>query len=171
MGPVGEVSRDCSLRMVAWCLPPAMAPRRARTLLRTVLAPCVWDEGRIGQAELVASELATNALRHASRPYEMRVWRHGRLPVLCEIADSSPDLNGIPGHLRCPQSTGAGIEANLLLAERGRGLGIVAEMTSGLCGAYTTTLLGTGGRGKSVWFVLPLNWPLAAMAATRIFRY
>lgn len=53
---------DARQRLGLVLLPDDEAPSRARRLLRDALGP--WLEGRIAGAELILSELITNAVRH-----------------------------------------------------------------------------------------------------------
>lgn len=87
-------------------------------------------DGRAGQdAALVTSELAANAVLHASTPFEVSVWeRAGMLRI--EVADGSTDL---------PVGRRAGATAT-----SGRGLGIVARVAESWGAERTRT-------GKTVW--------------------
>lgn len=95
-------------------LPTLTAPRAVRRFVRRVLRS--WDLGAItGEFELVASELATNAVVHADSPFELSVLRgDGRLTL--RVRDASPVL---PAR-RDPDPTSPG----------GRGMGIIAELVS-----------------------------------------
>ncbi|MFH8222949.1 ATP-binding protein [Streptomyces sp. NPDC018057] len=106
------------------------AAGEARVMVATVLA--VWRLPRlVADAELVASELVTNAVRHARGPdVGMTVTRTGHTKVRVAVTDGSPLL---------PRLRGAD-----LLAETGRGLRLV----DGLSQDWGVTPC---VRGKSVW--------------------
>jgi PAS domain S-box-containing protein len=87
---------------------------------------------------LAASELVTNAIRHARAPIEMRL-RHADDVVIVEVHDGSTD----PPAGRTAEPS----------APNGRGLHLVAAMSSSW-GTRPT------GNGKSVWCVLPLGFVL-----------
>ncbi|EYT78276.1 serine/threonine protein phosphatase [Streptomyces sp. Tu 6176] len=106
------------------------AAGEARVMVATVLA--VWHLPRlVADAELVASELVTNAVRHARGPDGgMTVTRTGHTKVRVAVTDGSPLLP----RLRVAD----------LLAETGRGLRLV----DGLSQDWGVTPC---VRGKSVW--------------------
>jgi len=121
--PAGDVAR--------WILRPDLRTAgRARWLTRATLAG--WaEEGFIDTAELLVSELVTNAVRYASRPIELRLMRTGSL--LCEVTDD--DL-----HLPVPRDPEDDDEG-------GRGLYLVNRLAHRWGASRTTT-------GKAVWFEL-----------------
>lgn len=156
----------CDLYVRAWCLPPSSAARRARSLLRACLRCHITDEELLNDLEAVVDELAANAWQHACGPCEMRVAWHQGTPVLCEITDAGNAASELTKRLRhageAPtDSTGTDIDA---LLEGGRGLAIVARLTSGHCGARQTELLSTGQPGTSVWFAIPARPPASALS-------
>ncbi|MFJ1869358.1 ATP-binding protein [Streptomyces sp. NPDC088097] len=112
------------------------APGRARALLRAQLTEWKVDVDTADTAELLLSELVTNALRHARAPrgrqIGVRVARYGGV-LRVEVADA-----GDPVEL-APQAAG---EAD----EQGRGLAIVAALAErwGQCPRLH-------GIGKAVW--------------------
>ncbi|WP_063786564.1 ATP-binding protein [Streptomyces sp. IGB124] len=115
------------------------APGIARTTLRAVLGAHGLDE-LTDRAELLASELATNSVRHTKGPASVRLrWM---CPVLrVSVSDSSPVF---------PVEVPAAIAWD---AEGGRGLAIlelVADQWGGCC--LDEKLFGTGG--KTIWFEL-----------------
>jgi anti-sigma regulatory factor (Ser/Thr protein kinase) len=85
-------------------------------------------------AELVVSELVTNAIRHGSGPIRVRLIRDRTL--ICEVSD----LSHTSPHLRRAATTDEG----------GRGLFIVARLTHDWGARYTST-------GKTVWSEMPLT--------------
>ncbi|MEV7718383.1 SpoIIE family protein phosphatase [Streptomyces sp. NPDC088184] len=83
--------------------------------------------------ELVLSELVTNAIRHAGGPVEVRLIRAGQLT--CEVSD--------------PSATQPRMRRALLTDEGGRGLYLVAQLTSRWGSRYTR-------HGKTIWAEQPL---------------
>jgi anti-sigma regulatory factor (Ser/Thr protein kinase) len=112
-------------------LPETVA--RARRLIRESLEG--WGlEDLVDIAELLATELITNAIRYASRPIELRLLRTRTL--VCEIRDDD---------LYLPILRQAAD-----LDEDGRGLFLVSRLAK-RWGVSRTT------HGKVVWFELALN--------------
>lgn len=115
-------------RIATWELPadPAFVGEvRASALGR--LADWGLDEAAFA-AELILSELVTNAIRHGAGPIRVRLL-HDRT-LICEVSDSS---NTAP-HLRRAASTDEG----------GRGLFLVAQLSQ----AWGTRYL---PQGKVIW--------------------
>ncbi|MGW6457318.1 SpoIIE family protein phosphatase [Streptomyces sp. NPDC055078] len=122
-------ARSLSGRQVAtWDLAsdPAVVAR-ARTDVADRLAAWGLDELDF-TAELVVSELVTNAIRYGSPPIQLRLIRDRRL--ICEVSDAS---NTSP-HLRRAR----------VLDEGGRGLLLVAQLTQRWGTRYTAG-------GKTIW--------------------
>ncbi|WP_316773325.1 SpoIIE family protein phosphatase [Streptomyces sasae] len=114
-----------------WTLDPEpSAPGRARRLTRQALAGWGLEE-LTDTAELLVSEIVTNAVRHASRPISLRLLRTDVLR--CEVGDDVPQL---------PR-----LRRALPSEEHGRGLYLVNRLAR----RWGTTRLGTG---KIVWFEL-----------------
>ncbi|MFI1280874.1 ATP-binding protein [Streptomyces sp. NPDC020858] len=84
--------------------------------------------------QLLASELVTNALRHAHGPIRVHLRVHGAL-LRCEVEDADPT-----GPV--PRSAGAD-------AESGRGIELVDALAQTWGSDSTLT-------GKTTWFELPL---------------
>jgi serine phosphatase RsbU (regulator of sigma subunit) len=116
-----------------WFLEPqAQTAGRARRLVRQALRR--WDlEDQLDSAELLVSEIVTNAVRYAERPITLRLLRTDVLR--CEVGDDAPLL---------PRMRHAAPEE-----EGGRGLYLVNRMAQ----RWGATRLGAG---KVVWFELPL---------------
>ncbi|WP_327288992.1 ATP-binding SpoIIE family protein phosphatase [Streptomyces sp. NBC_01198] len=116
-----------------WFLEPQdQTPGRARRLVRQALRR--WDlEDQLDAAELLVSEIVTNAVRYAERPITLRLLRTDVLR--CEVGDDAPLL---------PRMRHAAPEE-----EGGRGLYLVNRMAQ----RWGATRLGAG---KVVWFELPL---------------
>jgi GAF domain-containing protein/anti-sigma regulatory factor (Ser/Thr protein kinase) len=113
-------------------LPRPAAPGVVRRLVRRTLRE--WGLSSCSEvAELLASELATNAIRYASRPIELRLMRTDVL--LCEVKDDDH-------HLPVLRSASEGDEV-------GRGLRLVTSLAR-RWGANRTS------DGKVVWFDLAL---------------
>ncbi|MEU0659493.1 SpoIIE family protein phosphatase [Streptomyces lavendulocolor] len=124
------------------CFPPEtrsvpLARRFVRSALRGAAAEVVEDT-----AELLASELVTNAVLHARTEVEVRVWSHeGQVRV--RVGDGRPDRPLVPRERRP-------------YAGAGRGLAVVEELASSH-GAHV------GEGRKTVWFEL---WPKAPVPPT-----
>ncbi|MEV6005227.1 SpoIIE family protein phosphatase [Streptomyces sp. NPDC051976] len=116
-----------------WFLEPQpQTPGRARRLVRQALRR--WDlEDQLEAAELLVSEIVTNAVRYAERPITLRLLRTDVLR--CEVGDDAPLL---------PRMRHAAPEE-----EGGRGLYLVNRMAQ----RWGATRLGAG---KVVWFELPI---------------
>lgn len=78
--------------------------------------------------ELVLSELLTNAIRYAGGPVKVRLIRAGRL--ICEVSD--------------PSATHPRMRRALLTDEGGRGLYLVAQLTTRWGSRYSRS-------GKTIW--------------------
>lgn len=117
-------------------LPPL--PASAQTARQTVSqALSGWPEDSVSTAELLATELVTNAVRHAGPPLALRVLREPGLARL-EVDDASgvtPQVLDEPGDE---------------LALCGRGLMLVAALAEAW-GVETSP-----GDGKTVWCVVHL---------------
>ena len=120
-------------RHVTWNLTPKLtAARRARSLIRRPLRQ--WGlTDLIPVAELVVSELVTNAVRYAQSKISLRLVLEGAL--FCEILDDSAAL---------PRLRQASEDD-----ERGRGLQVVSQVAQ----RWGTRRTGTG---KVVWCELPV---------------
>jgi anti-sigma regulatory factor (Ser/Thr protein kinase) len=118
-----------SANIAQWLLDPRpTTPRLVRRLVRRTLSE--WGLSECADVtELLASELATNAVRHASRPIGLRLMRTDAL--LCEVSD---DYHHLPT-LRPVTDTD----------EAGRGLNLVSRLARHW-GANRTS------DGKVVWF-------------------
>ncbi|WP_425245654.1 SpoIIE family protein phosphatase [Streptomyces sp. NEAU-NA10] len=115
-------------RIASWDLPadPALVGEVRASALRR-LADWGLDEAAFA-AELILSELVTNAIRHGAGPIRVRLLHHRTL--ICEVSDAS---NTAP-HLRRAASTDEG----------GRGLFLVAQLSQ----TWGTRYL---PEGKVIW--------------------
>ena len=106
--------------------------RRARHIVRDI-ADEVLPAGRRDDAELLTSELVTNALLHGRAPARLDVdVRGGFVIVLVTDSGDGPDIGARVNH--------------------GRGLPIVAALAH-RCGSWTTDA------GSRVWFWIPVGQP------------
>ncbi len=116
-----------------WELPsdPAVVSR-ARVAVTDQLA--AWDLDDLAfTTELIASELVTNAIRHATGPVQLRLLRDRAL--ICEVSDGS--------------STSPRLRRARTEDEGGRGLFLVAQLTDRWGTRYTPD-------GKIIWTEQPL---------------
>ncbi|MFE2915788.1 SpoIIE family protein phosphatase [Kitasatospora indigofera] len=104
---------------------------RARQLVAGQLAVWGLDE-LVFPTELVVSELVTNAVRYAGGPVGLRLIRAGAL--ICEVSD--------------PSSTQPRMRRALATEEGGRGLFLVAQVSSRWGSRYTRS-------GKTIWSEQP----------------
>ncbi|MGW7256727.1 SpoIIE family protein phosphatase [Streptomyces sp. NPDC054834] len=95
-----------------------------------------WSLSEIAfTAELVVSELVTNAIRYGARPIRLRLI-HDAATLICEVSDS----NHTAPHLRRAKT----------FDEGGRGLLLVAQLTQRWGSRHTA-------EGKTIWAELPLH--------------
>ncbi|MFF2811837.1 ATP-binding protein [Streptomyces sp. NPDC058000] len=130
---------------------------RARTALRCALDQLGYGGEEVEDAVLAISELVANALEHAPGPYEMRL-RRVTAGMVCEVVDRDPRIPRIPvmpagmPFAPGPEMRGGGLDALLeVLSERGRGLHIVHQLTSGRWGFMARTREGM----KVAWMLIP----------------
>ena len=119
--------------VISWSLQlDSSEVQRARLMVREQLA--LWDLQELSEtAELLVSELVTNALRVAKDRVELQLMRVGKL--LVEVSDDDHNLPSL--------------EPSEALDEDGRGLSLVSHLSA---------RWGTSRKavGKVVWFELPL---------------
>ncbi|MGW3953110.1 HAD-IA family hydrolase [Streptomyces sp. NPDC004752] len=122
--------------VATWQLPsdPAIVAH-ARQLTTDQLASWGLDETSF-IAELVVSELVTNAIRYGQPPIQLRLIHDVNL--ICEVSDTS--------------STSPHMRRARAYDEGGRGLLLVAQLTQRWGTRHTTT-------GKTIWTELPANTP------------
>ncbi|WP_374328386.1 SpoIIE family protein phosphatase [Streptomyces sp. PSKA30] len=120
-------------RVAQWELPsdPAVVSR-TRAAVTDQMAAWGLDDMAF-TTELVASELVTNAIRHATGPVRLRLLRDRAL--ICEVSDGS--------------STSPRLRRARTEDEGGRGLFLVAQLTERWGTRYTTD-------GKVIWTEQPL---------------
>ncbi|MER7727796.1 ATP-binding protein [Streptomyces sp. NPDC096323] len=116
------------------------APGVARATLRNVLRVHGMSE-LTENAELLASELVTNAYQHSSGPFSLRMRDAGRSRIRLGVRDTEP-------HIPAPFRWSA--HAPQELAERGRGLYLVTLYAESW-GAYPMRGGLPGQGGKLLW--------------------
>jgi serine phosphatase RsbU (regulator of sigma subunit)/anti-sigma regulatory factor (Ser/Thr protein kinase) len=134
---VARIGRAPS-RSASWELPAeSYAVREARHFVRQQVGSWGLDEATVETAELLVSELATNAVKHAAGPgpIEIRLSYDDRLT--CEVADQATAEPTAAPTLPDPDD----------LDENGRGLFLVGMLSSEWGSRRTST-------GKVVWFAL-----------------
>ncbi|GAA4233069.1 hypothetical protein GCM10022254_34610 [Actinomadura meridiana] len=143
-----------------WALPGgAGCAGHARRVLREALAALDVPRDAIADAQLMVSELATNAHQHAGEhgPHELWLYRGTGQPVAGSTAGAA---NGPPGEVRCAVFDAFADAAlpgySWTSGDCGRGLSIVRELSGGRWGTRRTrSRLGPPVRGKAVWFAIP----------------
>ncbi|KPI31550.1 signal transduction histidine kinase regulating citrate/malate metabolism [Actinobacteria bacterium OV450] len=131
---VADTRRLEADRIAEWEVPPdPAAVSRVRNAGSAQLAR--WGLGDVAfAAELILSELITNAIRYGHAPIRVRMLRDRNL--ICEVSDAS----STSPHLRYAATTDEG----------GRGLFLVAQYAERWGTRYTE-------RGKVIWAELPLT--------------
>lgn len=125
---------------IEWRLPRrARSVGRARALFREQAVSWALPQETTDTAELLLSELMTNAYRHAKAPADRQIWARAILSegnrLRVQVADASTTLP-------VPRTTSP-------VEESGRGLALVV-MLADAWGAEARE----GGVGKTVWFEL-----------------
>ncbi|WP_171169884.1 ATP-binding protein [Streptomyces sp. I05A-00742] len=120
-----------------------MAPCIARRTLRTIFEEHGFLE-LADTAELLTSELVTNAYRYSDGPASVRVRRDGDR-VRVAVWDTNPRMPALDA---VPPVDAAGQEA-----EQGRGLGLV-QWCADSWGGFTLRDQPQGLVGKLIWFEL-----------------
>lgn len=133
IGPI----HDLDVQIASWMLAPhPLSASRARRGIRRRLA--AWGLEEFSDvAQLLSSELVTNAIRYAPGPIQLTLWAAEGV-VRCEVADSNHSLPWI-------HDADEG-------DEEGRGLRLVETMACCWGSSHTAT-------GKVVWFELPAHAP------------
>ncbi|MEZ0077297.1 ATP-binding protein [Planotetraspora sp. GP83] len=158
--PAQIVVDDGLIRVMAWPLMREHGPQQVRRLLRPQVIEYLHGQA-LEDAEVVVSELATNAFVHTDGACEMRIVRHAGFPIACEIVDAGGQGDLIAKRLAeaatpiMPTAMAADPDGVAYLDEGGFGLTIVASLTKGQCGVHPTRLSHSGQLGKGVWFAVP----------------
>lgn len=145
-GPGAEGARQGRV----WALPAGPAgPGYARAVLRDALAGLGAGRAECSDAQLMVSELATNAYQHAGD--------HGPHELWLSLADGP---SGRDGEARCAIFDRLACDLpgySWTSGDCGRGLSIVRELSDGRWGMIrTTSRLGSPSPGKAVWFAVTL---------------
>jgi anti-sigma regulatory factor (Ser/Thr protein kinase) len=122
-------------QVATWSVPadPAFVARTRQDVLTQM---AVWGISVAAfTAELVVSELVTNAIRHGAPPIQLRLI-HDDTTLICEVSDGS----GTAPHLRRAKT----------FDEGGRGLLLVAQLTQRWGSRHTED-------GKTIWAELTLS--------------
>ena len=130
----------CATREVIHLEPSGAAPGQARRAVRRVLGSAAAVDAVVSDdvaqtAELLVSELVTNAITHA----------RGTVTVEIDCADHALSVTVSDDEPREPQ-----LQPERPLADGGRGLRMI-ESLAGSWGVRPRK----GGQGKDVWFRLP----------------
>jgi hypothetical protein len=131
------------------CLHGARPEHRARRVVVNVLA-ATGLEGELADVETAVNEMATNALRHAPGPYELRIVL-GCQSVKVAVVDGGADHDELARKLlraAAPELTDG---------ESGRGLQIVTRLFPGSWGVGPTTTCTGLTPAKQVWIMI--GWP------------
>ncbi|WP_245667692.1 ATP-binding protein [Actinomadura macra] len=133
-----------------WALPggPGCAGY-ARRALADALTPLRVPRDVVADAQLMVSELATNAHQHAGDHGPHELWfdpgepgDDGAAEARCAVFDAFVDA-GLPGY-------------SWTSGDCGRGLSIVRELSGGRWGMLRTrSRTGSPVHGKAVWFAVP----------------
>ncbi|MFI2030535.1 ATP-binding protein [Streptomyces buecherae] len=136
-----------------WTSDTPDAAAQARAALRCALDQLGYDDETVDNAVLVASEVVTNAVRHATGPYEMRL-RRTAAEIICEVEDRDSRLPRLASSFTAlsPKAAEETYEQGSLqaLPECGRGLVIVHQLTNGVWGFRSRQ------GAKAAWFAVPL---------------
>ncbi len=151
------------IRVLVRILQPGSAARLARTVVRETLRQAGLDDDAIADAEVIVAELAANAEKHASQPYELRIFSVDGIPTWCEVVDGDPEiheLHAVLKRLNTPEGSSLDLLALAdgdLFTENGRGLLMAYQLSHGRCRVYPTTALATKTPGKAIAFALPIR--------------
>ncbi|MGW1468246.1 ATP-binding protein [Streptomyces sp. NPDC002308] len=131
------------------------SPGVARSLLRVVLRAQGMTE--LGDtAELLVSELTTNAYQHSWGPYSLRMCGAGHRRIRLSVWDSNPEIPPpFRGSGEAGNSGSGGVYVpaqQAALAERGRGLTLV-QMCAESWGGRALPAGPSGEGGKLLWVV------------------
>jgi hypothetical protein len=122
----------------SWMRPRPVDVGLARGLVDQVLAAAEVGEAGRGAARLAVSEAFTNALVHGQPEVRVEVWARPGHCAVVEVYDTGVTVPTFP----------QAWELTDVVAEHGRGLGLIQAFTREACGAYRC------GEGKRVWFAV-----------------
>jgi hypothetical protein len=132
----------------------------ARSLVSATMRRLNFAPDPIEDAKLAVSELATNALAHASSTTRPELWIWARTHPSLELVISVFDAH---------RDTWPTIRNTDLLDENGKGLSIVTALSTGTGMDFSRSRL-TPSTGKRVWFTLavPAHWPAVDRAVAPV---
>jgi anti-sigma regulatory factor (Ser/Thr protein kinase) len=110
------------------------------------------DEDQIDHLLIVASELATNAIRHGGGIGRLRLWHHGDV-LFCQVSDDGPGITD-PNLGTAPPEP--------VRDDGGRGLWICRQLSTDL-----TIESGPDGRGSIVTATIPVPDDRASLPSQR----
>jgi anti-sigma regulatory factor (Ser/Thr protein kinase) len=111
-----------------------------RSLVAVTANHAGLDRNRIDDLVVVATELATNAVRHAGGFGVLRLWLGGGA-LHCRVTDDGPGL---------PEPDRAGARLVPTTSDEGRGLWLARELSDGL-----SVVVGERGTSATATFNLP----------------
>ncbi|GLW61794.1 hypothetical protein Arub01_00380 [Actinomadura rubrobrunea] len=137
---------------------------QARSALGSVMKTLRFPASSIDDGTLAVSELATNALWHATNPYATGTEAPSRLtaPELWTWARIAPQPELVVAVFDAVPELTPQLRAEDVMSPQGRGLGIVQALTSAWGWRRSRSRLASRPIcGKAVWFSLPLpsTWP------------
>jgi anti-sigma regulatory factor (Ser/Thr protein kinase) len=126
---------QCATHEVIDLEPSELAPAEARRAVRRMVAAALPKTDIAHTAELLVSELVTNAITHGV----------GRVRLVIDCANHCLSVTVSDGNPAAPE-----LQPERLMADGGRGL----RMLESLAGSWGVRLHADGS-GKDVWFRLP----------------
>lgn len=137
---------------VVWPFTGAQPVRSCRLIVGAVGAIVGLAADAIDDAQVIVSELATNALQHGCPPCELRLGAYSDRLVI-EVVDGKVEQLTFPRFAAFPLPSQALAEPDECVLEGGRGLELICQLSQGHCGVEATTTLceRVPRMSKSVW--------------------